>query len=145
MRVTVVNGPNLNLLGTRQPEIYGTTTLAEIEAMLREEAAGLGASIRFVQSNHEGVLIDEIQRLPAVADGLLLNAGAYSHTSLAIRDALLAVKVPFVEVHLTDVTAREEARRRLLFADLAIEVISGRGPEGYRLGLQQLLRHLRGR
>ena len=145
MRVTVVNGPNLNLLGTRQPEIYGTTTLAEIEAMLREEAAGLGASIRFVQSNHEGVLIDEIQRLPAVADGLLLNAGAYSHTSLAIRDALLAVKVPFVEVHLTDVTAREEARRRLLFADLAIEVISGQGPEGYRLGLQQLLLHLRGR
>ena len=145
MRVTVVNGPNLNLLGTRQPEIYGTTTLAEIEAMLRGEAAGLGASIRFVQSNHEGVLIDEIQRLPAVADGLLLNAGAYSHTSLAIRDALLAVKVPFVEVHLTDVTAREEARRRLLFADLAIEVISGRGPEGYRLGLQQLLLHLRGR
>ena len=138
MRVTVLNGPNLNLLGTRQPEIYGTTTLAGIEAMLGEEASRLGVSLRFFQTNHEGVLVDEIQRLPAVADGLILNAGAYSHTSLAIRDALLAVRVPFVEVHLTDVMAREEYRRRLLLADLAVEVITGRGAEGYRLALHSL-------
>src|SRR6185503_20658026 len=100
MRITVLNGPNLNLLGHREPEIYGTTPLGEIEAMLREEASRLGATLRFVQTNHEGTLVDEIQRLPATADGLILNAGAYSHTSLAIRDALLAVKTPFVEVHL---------------------------------------------
>ena len=145
MRVTVLNGPNLNLLGTREPAIYGTTTLAQIEEMLRAEANRLGAVIRFLQSNHEGTLVDEIQALPATADGLILNAAAYSHTSLAIRDALLAVRVPFVEVHLTDVAAREESRRRLLFADLALEVITGKGPEGYRLGLLTLSRHLGGR
>ncbi|MGQ0703212.1 MAG: type II 3-dehydroquinate dehydratase [Gemmatimonadales bacterium] len=145
MRVTVLNGPNLNLLGTREPEIYGSSTLAEIEAMLRQEAAQLGVSLRFLQTNHEGTLIDEIQRLPLEADGLILNAGAYSHTSLAIRDALLAVRVPFVEVHLTDPSKREEFRRRLLFADLAAEVITGRGPEGYRLALRSLTRRLGGR
>src|ERR1051326_6611243 len=118
MRVTVLNGPNLNLLGTREPEIYGTTTLRQIEALVREEAERLGASIRFLQTNHEGTLVDEIQVLPGSADALILNAGAYAHTSLAIRDALLAVKVPFVEVHLTDVAAREEMRRRLPFAGL---------------------------
>lgn len=138
MRVTVLNGPNLNLLGTREPAVYGTTTLAEIEAMLREEAGRLGTTIRFLQTNHEGTLVDEIQRLPATADGLILNAGAYSHTSLAIRDALLAVRVPFVEVHLTDVSAREPARQRLVFADLAVELITGLGPEGYRRGLRRL-------
>jgi 3-dehydroquinate dehydratase-2 len=145
MRVTVLNGPNLNLLGTREPEIYGTTTLAQIEALVREEAARLGASIRFLQTNHEGTLVDEIQVLPGSADGLILNAGAYAHTSLAIRDALLAVKVPFVEVHLTDVAAREEIRRRLLFADLAVLVITGQGPEGYRKALQVLCGRFGGR
>jgi 3-dehydroquinate dehydratase-2 len=142
MRVTVLNGPNLNLLGTREPAIYGTTTLAEIEAMLREEAGRLGVTLRFVQTNHEGILIDEIQALPGSADGLILNAGAYSHTSLAIRDALLAVRTPFVEVHLTDVANRDESRRRLMFSDLARELITGRGPEGYRDGLRVLCRHL---
>src|SRR6185503_14501584 len=97
------------------------------EALIREEADRLGASIHFLQTNHEGTLVDEIQRLPATADGLILNAAAYSHTSLAIRDALLAVKTPFVEVHLTDVAAREEARRRLVFADLAVRLITGEG------------------
>ncbi len=144
MRVTVLNGPNLNLLGTREPEIYGTTTLAEIEAMLREEAARLGASIRFLQTNHEGALVDEIQRLPGTADGLLLNAAAYSHTSLAIRDALLAVKIPFVEVHLSDPAKRDAARKRLVFSDLALSVITGLGPEGYRRGLQALCGRLGG-
>ena len=144
MRITVLNGPNLNLLGSREPEIYGTTTLPEIEAMLREEAARLGASIRFVQSNHEGTLVDEIQRLPELADGLILNAAAYSHSSLAIRDALLAVKVPFVEVHLSDPAQRDEARRRLVFSDLALTVVKGLGPEGYRRALQALCGRLGG-
>lgn len=146
MRVTVLNGPNLNLLGTREPDIYGTTTLAEIEALVREEGARLGASIVFFQSNHEGGLVDEIQRLATTADGLLLNAAAYSHTSLAIRDALLAVRIPFVEVHLTDpATRKEEARRRLAFADLAVAVITGKGPAGYCIGLRALAEHLRGK
>ncbi|MGH7561156.1 MAG: type II 3-dehydroquinate dehydratase [Gemmatimonadales bacterium] len=144
MRVAVFNGPNLNLLGRREPEIYGTTTLAEIEAMVRAEAARLGATVSWLQTNHEGVLVDEIQRLPETADGLILNAGAYAHSSLAIRDALLAVGVPFIEVHLTDVAKREEIRRRLVFSDLAQEVITGRGPEGYRLALQALVRRFRG-
>lgn len=138
MRVTVLNGPNLNLLGTREPEIYGTTTLAEIEAMLHDEASRLGASIRFLQTNHEGTLVDQIQALRGAADGLILNAAAYSHTSLAIRDALLAVRVPFVEVHLTDVGSREDVRRRLVFGDLAVAVITGKGPEGYRQALRVL-------
>lgn len=142
MRLTVLNGPNLNLLGRREPEIYGTTTFAELERMVRAEADRLGATISWLQTNHEGTLVDEIQRLPGTADGLILNAAAYSHTSLAIRDALLAVRVPFVEVHLTDVARRDEARRRLLFADLALEVITGRGAEGYRLAVQALVRQL---
>ena len=145
MRVTVLNGPNLNLLGGREPEIYGRTTLAEIEAMVRAEAARIGALVRWFQTNHEGTLVDQVQQLPSTADGLILNAGAYAHSSLAIRDALLAVKTPFVEVHLTDVAKREEVRRRLVFADLAIELITGKGPEGYRLALERLHRHLHGR
>ncbi|HEV8356101.1 MAG TPA: type II 3-dehydroquinate dehydratase [Gemmatimonadales bacterium] len=145
MRVTVLNGPNLNLLGTREPEIYGTMTLAGIETLVREEGNRLGVSIRFVQTNHEGGLVDEIQALPGTADGLILNAGAYSHTSLAIRDALLCVKIPFVEVHLTDPSKREEARRRLVFADLAVELITGLGPEGYRRALRALYGRLGGK
>lgn len=146
MRVTVLNGPNLNLLGSREPEIYGTTTLAEIEALVREEGTRLGASIRFLQTNHEGGLVDEIQRLPGTADGLLLNAAAYSHSSLAIRDALLAVRVPFVEVHLTDpLTRKEAARRHLVFSDLAVAVITGMGALGYVEALRALSGHLRGR
>jgi 3-dehydroquinate dehydratase-2 len=145
MRVTVLNGPNLNLLGTREPEMYGTTTLPEIEAMVRAEADRLGAVVSWMQTNHEGALVDAIQRLPATADGLILNAAAYSHSSLAIRDALLAVRVPFIEVHLTDVSRRDEARRRLVFADLALELITGKGPEGYRLALLALARQLSAR
>ncbi|MEZ4588751.1 MAG: type II 3-dehydroquinate dehydratase [Gemmatimonadales bacterium] len=139
MRVTVLNGPNLNLLGTREPEIYGRATLADVESLVRAEADGLGVALRWVQSNHEGALIDEIQALPGSADGLLLNGGAYTHTSLAMRDALLAVRVPFVEVHLSNLFARESRRRRSLFGDLAIGVITGFGPQGYLLGLRALL------
>jgi 3-dehydroquinate dehydratase-2 len=145
MRVTVLNGPNLNLLGTREPEIYGKTTFAELEALVRAEATRLGIAVRWIQSNHEGTLVDEIQGLPGSADGLILNAGAYAHSSLAIRDALLAVRVPFVEVHLSDVTARDESRRKLMFADLALELITGKGALGYRLALQTLHGHLHGK
>jgi len=139
MRVTVLNGPNLNLLGTREPEIYGRATLAEIETLVRTEAQGLGVSIRWLQSNHEGLLIDEIQSLPTTADGLILNGAGLTHTSLAMRDALLAVRVPFVEVHLSNLFARDRRRQRSLFADLAIGVITGFGPTGYLLALRALL------
>ena len=142
MRVTVLNGPNLNLLGAREPELYGRTTLAELEALVRVEAGRLGVELRWVQSNHEGVMVEEIQGLPGKADGLILNAGAFTHTSLALRDALLAVRVPFVEVHLSNLFAREEARRRSLVADLALGLITGFGPQGYLLALQALHRRL---
>jgi 3-dehydroquinate dehydratase-2 len=113
--------------------------------MVRAEADRLGAVVSWMQTNHEGGIVDAIQQLPGTADGLILNAAAYSHSSLAIRDALLAVRVPFIEVHLTDVSRRDEARRRLVFADLALELITGKGPEGYRLALRALSRHLSGR
>lgn len=138
MRVTVLNGPNLNLLGRREPSLYGHASLAEIEALVRAEATALGVEIRWLQSNHEGVLLDEVQALPAVADGLVLNAGAYTHTSLALRDALLAVRVPFVEVHLSNIFAREAPRRRSLVSDLALGVVTGFGPTGYLLALRAL-------
>lgn len=142
LRIAVLNGPNLNLLGQREPALYGHHTLADIERMVREEAARLDAGISFSQTNHEGALIDAIQQLPGRAEGLLLNAGAYTHTSLAIRDALLAVRVPFVEVHLSNLFARERRRRHSLFADLAVGLVTGFGAEGYLLGLRGLHRHL---
>ena len=138
MRLTVLNGPSLNLLGTREPDLYGRATLAEIEALVRAEAAGLGVAIEWFQSNHEGALIDAIQALPGRADGLILNAAGYTHTSLAIRDALQSVRVPFVEVHLSNVFAREARRRHSMMADLAVGVIAGFGPQSYLLGLRAL-------
>ena len=141
MRVAVLNGPNLNLLGQREPGLYGHHTLPDIEAMVRDEAARLGCSVSWSQSNHEGALVDAIQQLPGFADGLILNAGAYAHTSLALRDALLAIPVPFVEVHLSNLFAREERRQRSMFADLAIGVITGFGAQGYLLALRALHHH----
>jgi 3-dehydroquinate dehydratase II len=138
MRVTVLNGPNLNLLGSREPELYGRATLAEVEALVRTEAQGLGVEIDWFQSNHEGALVDRIQALTGGGGGLILNGGAYTHTSLAMRDALLAVQVPFVEVHLSNLFARESRRWRSLFGDLAIGVITGFGPTGYLLALRAL-------
>jgi len=138
MRVTVLNGPNLNLLGTREPELYGRATLAEVESLVRAEAGGLGVEISWIQSNHEGTLVDAVQALPRSADGAIINAGAYSHTSLALRDALLAVRVPFVEVHLSNLFAREERRHHTLLGDLAVGVITGFGPQSYLLGLRAL-------
>lgn len=139
MRVAVLNGPNLNLLGTREPELYGRTTLAEIEHLVRREAGALGVEVvEWCQTNDEGALVDAVQALPGRADAALINAAAYTHTSLALRDACLAVRVPFVEVHLTNVFARERARRRSVLADLAIGVIAGFGADSYVLGLRAL-------
>lgn len=140
--MAVLNGPNLNLLGQREPAIYGSSTLADIERLVRDEAGRLGCILSWSQSNHEGALVDAIQQLPGRAEGLILNAGAYTHTSLALRDALLAVRVPFVEVHLSNLFAREPERQRSLFADLAIGVLTGFGGHGYVLALQALHRYL---
>ena len=137
--ILVLNGPNLNLLGTREPQIYGSTTLAEIEGDLGAAAAGR-ARISFFQSNHEGALVDRVQAARAEAvDFMIVNAGALTHTSVALRDAMAAVAVPFVEVHLSNVYRREEFRHRSLLADLAVGVIAGLGPAGYRFALQHAL------
>ncbi len=138
-RILVINGPNLNLLGSREPEIYGSTTLAEIEADLRTTAAAFDVAIDFVQSNHEGELVDAIQQARGSVDGAIINLGAYTHTSLAIRDALLAAPLPFVEVHLSNIFRRDAARHHSLIADLAIGIIAGLGPHGYLLALDALV------
>ena len=144
MRVAVIHGPNLNLLGVREPEVYGVDTLADLEAGIRAAAVPLGIALTFSQSNHEGELVDQIQALRGSADALILNAGAYTHTSLAIRDALLAVGLPFVEVHLSNVFAREPMRHRSLMADLALGVVSGLGADGYTAALIALHRRCGG-
>ncbi len=144
MRVLVVHGPNLNLLGTREPGVYGAETLASIEERLRALAAELGVSLEFFQSNHEGALVDRIQAARGRADGILINPAAYTHTSVAIRDALLAVGLPFVEVHLSNVHAREPFRHRSLLSDRALGVVMGFGAESYLLGLRGLAIHLAG-
>ncbi|HEU5041985.1 MAG TPA: type II 3-dehydroquinate dehydratase [Gemmatimonadales bacterium] len=144
MRIAVLNGPNLNLLGQREPELYGRTTLAEIEAMVREAAAKHGVEIDWLQSNHEGALVDAVQGLRGRADGALINAAAFTHSSLALRDALLAVKIPFVEVHLSNIFAREPARRHSVLADLAVGLVTGFGARGYLLALDALVGRLRG-
>ena len=144
MRIAVLNGPNLNLLGQREPELYGRTTLAEIEAMVRDAARRHGVEIDWLQSNHEGALVDAVQGLKGKADGALINAAALTHSSLALRDALLAVKVPFVEVHLSNIFAREPERRHSVIADLAVGLVTGFGAQGYVLGLDALVGRLRG-
>jgi 3-dehydroquinate dehydratase-2 len=138
MRLAVLNGPNLNLLGQREPEIYGRTTLPEIEALLRADALLLGVELEWFQTNHEGEFIDAVQALPGRVQGAVINAGALTHTSLGLRDALLAVQVPFVEVHLSNLFAREAARRHSHIADLAVGFICGFGAEGYRMALRSL-------
>ena len=145
MHIGVLNGPNLNLLGVRERELYGSTSLAEIEARVRERAATLGVELGWMQSNHEGALVDAIQALRGSADGAVLNLAAYTHTSLAARDAVLAVRVPFVEVHLSNIFVREQARRRSLLADLAVGVVAGFGADSYVLALEALVAWLRRR
>jgi 3-dehydroquinate dehydratase-2 len=143
LRVAVINGPNLNLLGVREPAIYGHDTLSDIEANLSKVAADLDVQLTFFQSNGEGELVNEVQRLRGSADGALINAGAYSHSSLALRDAFAAVSVPYVEVHLSNVHAREPERQRLVLASKAVAFVSGLGSYGYEAALRGLARHLR--
>ncbi|OLB15198.1 MAG: type II 3-dehydroquinate dehydratase [Gemmatimonadetes bacterium 13_1_40CM_3_69_22] len=142
MHIAVLNGPNLNLLGEREPELYGRATLAEIETRTRERARALGVEVSWTQSNHEGELVDAIQALKGRADGAIVNAAAFTHTSLAVRDALVAVRVPFVEVHLSNIFGREPERRRSVLADVAVGVVAGFGAESYRLGLEGLVGYL---
>jgi 3-dehydroquinate dehydratase-2 len=143
MRIAVLNGPNLNLLGQREPEIYGHTSLADIERMVRQAAEGLGAEIEWLQTNHEGALVDAVQGLRGRVDGALINAAALTHSSLALRDALLAVRVPFVELHLSNIFARETERRHSMIADLALGMVTGFGAQSYVLALQALVGRLR--
>lgn len=138
--ILVLNGPNLNLLGTREPQIYGSATLADIERELGALAKQSQSKVSFFQSNHEGALVDRIQAARSEAiDFIVINAGALTHTSVALRDAIAAVVIPFVEVHLSNVYRREEFRQRSFLADLAVGVIAGLGPAGYRFALQYAL------
>jgi 3-dehydroquinate dehydratase-2 len=141
--VAVLHGPNLNLLGQREPEVYGRETLAEIDERLRAAAAELGVRLETFQANGEGELIDRIQALSGRVDGFLINAGAYTHTSVALLDALVGVGRPFVEVHLSNIHAREEFRHRSLLAPKAAGIVMGFGAESYLLGLRGLALRLR--
>ncbi|MDE2825188.1 MAG: type II 3-dehydroquinate dehydratase [Gemmatimonadota bacterium] len=142
MRILVLHGPNLNMLGVREPEVYGTDTLEDINRFLETAAAGRGIEMRIRQSNHEGVLVDEIQQALDWADGILINPGAYTHTSIALRDAIVAVGLPVVEVHLSDIHAREAFRHHSYIEPVALRQICGHGSDSYRLGLEALIDHL---
>jgi 3-dehydroquinate dehydratase II len=142
LRVLILHGPNLNLLGLREPGIYGVSTLAEIDTQLVELGKTLNAEVDSFQSNHEGVLVDTIQASRDRYDGLVINAGAYTHTSVAIRDAISAVQIPTVEVHLSNIYKREEFRHHSYLAAISIGQISGFGADSYYLGLQALVGHL---
>ncbi|MBL0172624.1 MAG: type II 3-dehydroquinate dehydratase [Gemmatimonadaceae bacterium] len=143
MKIGLLNGPNLNLLGTREPAIYGTTTLADIEAQLGRVASSMGVTLVTAQANGEGELIDILHAWRGSVDGVVVNAGAYTHTSLALRDAFAATSLPFVEIHLSNIYAREPERRHSMLASSAIGLISGLGAEGYEFALRGLVRALR--
>jgi 3-dehydroquinate dehydratase II len=145
VRIAVLNGPNLNLLGTREPALYGRETLADVEARLRDVAKELKIDVSFTQENGEGALIDAVHAMKGKVQGAVVNAGAYSHSSLALRDAFLAVEVPFVEVHVTNVFAREPERRHSMLAPAARAVLCGFGAYGYELALRGLVASLASR
>jgi 3-dehydroquinate dehydratase-2 len=145
VRIAVLNGPNLNLLGIREPALYGTTTLADVEARLTQVGRELGVDVECAQHNVEGGLVEIVHAMRGRVDGAVVNAGAYSHTSLALRDALTGVAVPFVEVHVTNVYAREPERRHSMLAPAAIGVVVGLGTHGYELALRGLVHALRTR
>jgi 3-dehydroquinate dehydratase II len=143
LSILVLHGPNLNLLGKREPGIYGSTTLEDINRLLEQEAASLHVRLSAFQSNHEGALVDAIQAAIEQHNGILINPAAYTHTSVALRDAIAAVALPTVEVHLSNIHRREPFRHHSYIAPIAIGQISGFGAESYRLGLQALVQHLR--
>lgn len=142
IRVLVMNGPNLNLLGSREPDVYGSDTLGDIEAMVSQRAGELGASVSFVQSNHEGALVDAIQAATGQFDAIVLNPGALTHYSYALRDAVAGCGVPVIEVHLSNIAAREEFRSHSVIAPAAIGQISGFGARSYLLGLDAAVAHV---
>ncbi|HCI07563.1 type II 3-dehydroquinate dehydratase [Ascidiaceihabitans sp.] len=139
----VLNGPNLNLLGTRQPEVYGTTTLSDIEEDCVAYGTEIGISVSCLQSNHEGELVDAIHAAKGTFTGIILNAGAYTHTSIALRDAISSVELPVIELHLSNIHAREEFRHTSFIAAVAIGQICGFGAAGYRLAIDALSGHLK--
>ena len=143
VRIAVLHGPNLNLLGQREPELYGTGTLADLDARVQQEGQALGVEVECFQSNIEGSLVDRIHEAAGRVDGFVVNAGAYTHTSVAIRDALAGVGRPFVEVHLSNLQAREPFRHESLLAPKAIGAIMGFGVDSYVLGLKGLVAYLR--
>lgn len=138
LAILVLHGPNLNLLGTREPQVYGTTTLADIDAALKAEGEKLGLDVRALQSNHEGALIDALHQARAWAAGVLINPGGYTHTSVALRDAISAIALPTVEVHLSNTEAREEFRHTSLIAPVCVGTVRGFGWRSYVLGLRGL-------
>ncbi len=138
MRILVINGPNLNMLGVREPDKYGSLTLSHIEGEIAAFCRERGIEVEFFQSNSEGSIVDKIQSVYGKVDGIVINAGAYTHTSIAIRDALLAVNIPFVEVHISNVFAREEFRHISFLSDIALGVISGMGWRGYLYAVDYL-------
>ena len=143
LKILLLHGPNLNLLGTREPAVYGTTTLAEIDARLTERAKQAGAALECFQSNGEGALIDRVHAAkPAGIGFIVINPGAYTHTSIALRDALAAVAIPFIEVHLSNVYAREPFRKQSFLSDLAVGVVTGLGADGYEFALDAAIRRL---
>ncbi|MCH7683288.1 MAG: type II 3-dehydroquinate dehydratase [Gemmatimonadetes bacterium] len=145
MRIAVLNGPNLNLLGIREPELYGSDSLEDIESSVRDRARSEGVEILWHQTNHEGEFVDLVQGLRGNVAGALVNAAGFTHTSLAIRDAFLAVRVPFVEVHLSNIFAREPERRHSLLADIAVGIVSGFGSLGYLLAFDAMVAHVKSR
>ncbi len=145
IRVLVLHGPNLNLLGTREPEIYGSQTLQEINDLLAASAKEEGVELEFFQSNHEGAVVDRVQEAPSWADGILINPAALTHTSVALRDALAATQLPVVEVHLSNVFAREDFRTHSYITPIAVGMVTGFGPTSYLLGLEALIETLQSR
>ncbi len=142
MKVMIINGPNLNMLGIREKSIYGSTTLKQIEDMVSQKATEIGVETSFFQSNHEGEIIEKVQSaLDRGIDGIIMNPGGYTHTSVAIRDAMLSVKIPFIEVHISNLSARESFRQTSMFSDIAAGTISGLGPLGYVLALEAMKEH----